>query len=243
MNGKDLKIQYRNEKGFFDEIDYQLTENGKINWRAMVDPKHLFPNKQYFERFDKEIPKSIEGLNDAQLLIKLAGIKELAQLRGYSSVTHEVVKCEVDHVAVKCRIQWIANAEDLHPIVFEDMANATIKNTSDFGTKFLETIAANRAFVRAVRNFLNIHVVGSDEIDSSNKKSEDTEEDGGTPTPHSILISLAKKGGSDSFEKFLNVLRKMYKENIYKNENTKNWKNWSDIPVKDARILISILNT
>ena len=47
------------------------------------------------------------------------------------------------------------------------MANATLNNTSSFATKFLEAIACNRAFIRCVRNFLNVHIVGDDEIDKS----------------------------------------------------------------------------
>jgi hypothetical protein len=53
-------------------------------------------------------------------LIKLAGIKELARLRGFSDITYEVVKCELDHVAVICTMVFIPNYEtDAKPIVFQ----------------------------------------------------------------------------------------------------------------------------
>jgi hypothetical protein len=248
MKGSELNnVEKRNSSGFFDNVEYAIGEKGRVNWRAMVDPKHLFPNKQWFERFDKEVPKDIEGLLDSQLLIKLSGIKELAQLRGYSKVTYEVVKCEMDHVSVKCRIEWIENSEDGTAIIFEDMANATKQNASDFGAKFLETIAANRAFVRAVRNFLNIHVTGSDEIDSSGSRKTQTdsaEDDSGVaPTPRSILISLATKRGCASFSEFQEELRKLWKAGVYKNENIKNWLDWGDIPIKEARTLIAVLSS
>ena len=142
-------------------------------------PKHLFPNKSWFEARNKAVPTSVDGLQDYQLLIKLAGIKELAKLRGFTRVHYDVIKCEIDHVSVKCEINWIPNFENpkeasdfLPPSTsFEDLANATVHNTSSFAQKFLETIAANRAFVRCVRNFLNIHIVGADEIDTSDGKS------------------------------------------------------------------------
>ncbi|SVE19519.1 uncharacterized protein METZ01_LOCUS472373, partial [marine metagenome] len=172
----------RNELGLLEGVKYEYSEDGSINWRAMVDPKHLYPNKGWFETRNQPMPYSVEGLEDNQLLIKLSGIKELAKLRGFDGVRYEVIKCEKDHVAVKCRIHWIPNFESgtyyslkqgdddyfNSRVSFEDIANATTDNTSSFAQKFLETIAANRAFVRCVRNFLNVHIVGADEIDSSN---------------------------------------------------------------------------
>ena len=157
----------RNELGLLEGVKYEYSEDGSINWRAMVDPKHLYPNKGWFETRNQPMPYSVEGLEDNQLLIKLSGIKELAKLRGFDGVRYEVIKCEKDHVAVKCRIHCIPNFESgtyyslkqgdddyfNSRVSFEDIANATIDNTSSFAQKFLETIAANRAFVRCVRNF------------------------------------------------------------------------------------------
>ena len=82
------------------------------------------------------------------------------------------MKCEEDHVAVICRVTFLPNYETgSKAVTFQDMANATLNNTSSFATKFLETIACNRAFVRCVRNFLNVHIVGDDEIDKSSNNN------------------------------------------------------------------------
>ena len=157
----------RNEAGLLEGVDYTFNDDGSVDWRAMIDPKHLYPNKGWFESRGEPMPRSPEGLADNQLLIKLSGIKELAKLRGFDAVTYDVIKCEKDHVAVKCRIHWVPNFESgtyyslkqgdddyfNSRVSFEDIANATTENTSNFAQKFLETIAANRAFVRCVRNF------------------------------------------------------------------------------------------
>jgi len=172
-----LTPQSRNAWGLIQGIDYKTNEDGSINWRAMVKPEHLFPNRGWFESRKQQMPTSIEGLADNQLLIKLSGIKELAKLRGYTSVKYDVIKCEASYVAIKCGITWISNYESEYESFYEDIANATVNNTSDFAVKFLETIAANRAFVRSVRNFLNIHIVGSDEIDASKKGTPSVFED------------------------------------------------------------------
>ena len=92
----------RSKDGLLKSVKYEYNEDGSVNWRAMVDPKYLFPNKSWFEARNKAVPTSVDGLQDYQLLIKLAGIKELAKLRGYNSVRYNVFKCEKYHVSIKC---------------------------------------------------------------------------------------------------------------------------------------------
>ena len=244
----------RDEGGLLRSVDYKFNEDGSVNWRAMVDSKHLFPNKSWFEAREKPLPRSVDGLQDNQLLIKLAGIKELAKLRGYNSVRYNVVKCEKDHVAIKCEISWVPNFEnpsqesDYLPAStqFEDVANATTENTSSFATKFLETIAANRAFVRCVRNFLNVHIVGDDEIDKSNGLPQHPETDEVEPlkklTPNGVLESLAlSKLKCVSFDGFKDKLRELWTLELYRNDNAKNWQKYDDVPAKEARLLINII--
>jgi hypothetical protein len=236
--------QQRNAWGLIEGINYINNEDGSINWRAMVKPDHLFPNKGWFETRKQVVPNNIEGLGDHQLLIKLAGIKEVAKLRGYKSVKYDIIKCESSYVAVKCGITWIPNYESQYESYYEDVANATVNNTTDFAVKFLETIAANRAFIRAVRNFLNIHIVGSDEIDSSKKGTPalfEEEAETALPSSQNMLEKTAKAHGLSSFEEFQDYLRKAWKMNVYRNEETKVWTSYSDIPAKEARILMSII--
>jgi len=239
----------RNEFGLIDGVIYAYHEDGTINWRAMVAPEHLYPNKGRFQRFNKPVPKSAEGLDDDQLLIKLAGIKELAKLRGFTEVKYEVIKCELNHVAVKCGITWIGNYEsEGKPVYFEDIANATAYNTSDFALKFLETIAVNRSFVRCVRNFLHVHIVGWDEIDSSDstESSMFVQEikEAALPSPQGSLEKMANQKGYSSFEQFkVKFLREIWKTEEYQNEDTKEWSSYSDMPSADARKLMAILRT
>jgi hypothetical protein len=239
-----LVPQSRNAWGLIENIDYKTNEDGSINWRAMVKPEHLFPNKGWFEARKQAVPNTIEGLNDTQLLIKLAGIKELAKLRGYTSVKYDVIKCEPSYVAIKCGITWIPNYESEYESYYEDVANATVNNTSDFAIKFLETIAANRAFVRTVRNFLNVHIVGSDEIDTSRKGTpaiSDEDNEVTLPSSQGMLEKTAKINGLNNFEEFQNYLRDAWRLGVYKNAEAKVWTCYNDIPAKEARILMSIL--
>jgi hypothetical protein len=236
-------IFQRDSNGLLKNIQYTFSENGSVNWRAMVKEEHLFPNKAHFERFNKPLPRTIEGLKDHQLLIKLSGIKELARLRGFNSVSFEMVKCEQSHVAVKCKISFISNYETGSEVVYEDMANATMKNCSSFAVKFLETIACNRAFVRAVRNFLNVHIVGLDEMDTSdNSTAQETPQ---SSTSFSIQSTLSKNAkdyaNCSNFDCFKEYLLELKESNIYINSDAESWLDYPDIPSKEARVLLKII--
>lgn len=237
----------RDEHGLIKNTNYIFNEDGSIDWRAMVKEEHLFPNKLWFERFNKPLPKTIEGLKDHQLLIKLSGIKELARLRGFSSCEYTTHKCDPDHVAISCKISFIPNYETNGlPIVFEDMANATVNNTSSFAKKFLETIACNRSFVRCVRNFLNIHIVGMDEMDTSdnNAESESSKSSNNSFSAQSVLEKYVKENlNCKNFECFKDFLLSLKESGKYFNKDVEEWQSFDSIPSKEARILLGIIKS
>lgn len=239
-----LKLQ-RDEYGLLRNVEYIFDENGFVSWRKMVDPKFLYPNKDWFAVRNQETPDSIEGLEDNQLLIMLGGIKELARLRGFLGVNYDLIRVADGNVSAQCRINWLPNYENPEGCVFSSTANATYDNTSGFGGKFLETIAENRSFVRAVRNFLNIHIVGADEIDKSNGKVVEVENDGpSTIIPHKALEKQAINAGFSSYEdfrqKFLNPL---VKEGVYapQTKPTSPWTGYADIPPVECRRITPLL--
>ena len=235
----------RDDNGLLENAEYIFNEDGSIDWRSMIKEEHLFPNKLWFESRKKSVPRTIEGLKDHQLLIKLSGIKELAKLRGFSDVSYNILKCEQDHVAVTCAISFMPNYETGGQVVhFEDMANATLNNTSSFATKFLETIACNRAFVRAVRNFLNVHIVGDDEIDKSEVQSPSTITKSSSLSPQGILKNVCIESGHKSFDEFMDVLRTWHTTGTYimpDNVDPKTWSDFEDIPAKQAREFLKLI--
>lgn len=236
----------RDNNGLLKNIQYVFNEDGSVNWRAMIKDEHLFPNKSWFELRKKDVPRSIQGLADHQLLIKLSGIKELARLRGFSNLSYKIEKCEETHVAVSCNIEFISNYEtDSKPVAFQDMANATIENTNSFAKKFLETIACNRAFVRCVRNFLNVHIVGDDEIDKSDSKPMNNSSSSDLSPASFLKKELKEKHGVSSYEEFLPILRDLHKSKLVSISTSviKDWKDFSDISAKDCRVLLGAIKS
>ena len=244
-------IYKRNDDGLLQNVDYKFNEDGSVNWRAMIKPEFLYPNKDWFSLRNKAVPSSVDGLDDKQLLIMLGGIKELAKLRGFVAVDFDVQNVSDNYVTAKCTILWSNNYETAGDFTstYTDFANASEANTDDFCIKFLETIACNRAFVRCVRNYLNVHIVGADEIDKSKGADNSTtveSSDNLSPviTPSALLEKILRdKHSVSSFESFKEILRELWKSEKYRNEEAKEWKSFDDISAKEAKKLIITLKS
>ena len=236
----------RNEFGLLENVEYQFNEDSSVNWRAMIPEEFLYANPERFK--NTEVPTSTEGLKDNELLILLGGIKYLAKLRGFYKVEFDVEQYSKNYVAAKCRIGWLPNYETGSKVVYEEYANATSENTNDFCLKFLETIDFNIAFVRCVLNFLNINIVGVDELDNSRGFAKphvnEEEEPNAMLSPQSNLEQAVANKYAVDFEEFKSKqLREFWQDNHYRNPETVNWKSFSDIPAKEARKLLEFIKT
>ena len=209
----------RNQYGLLENasINYTYHDDGSIDWRAMVKPQYLVPNRQKTQETD------VTKLEDRDLLILLGGIKELAQIRGYTSVEYKVVAASDNYFATSCKIKWIPNYEtDGKEIIFEALADATINNTKSFARFFLAAIAENRAFVRCVRNFLKINIVSQEELGDAKLLDEGPSQENPT-SPHTLLEKVMK----DKSINFETLKKKLIKENI---ENADKFNSILDIP-------------
>jgi len=205
----------RDDNGLINGVNYIFNEDGMIDWRAMVRPEHLVPNR------DRTSETDVTKLKDSELIILLAGIKELAQIRGYTDVDYVVTSPSPDYVAATCRISWIPNYEtEDNTVTFSSIGDASPNNTKSFAKYFLGPIAENRAFVRCVRNFLKINIVSQEEL--GNAKMAETSTETAT-TPQNILGEIMKDKGI-SFDA---VKNKLVKENY---DDVENIRSIVDIP-------------
>ncbi len=211
----------RNEDGLLPFLNYERNADGSVNWRKMIKPEFLVVNKQNFERRKQEAPKTIEGVDDKDLLILLGGIKDLARLRGYSRVQHQAMVSLPSYCSIRTTITWIPNFETGGEAVsFDSLADASAQNTQGFAKLYLAAIAENRGFVRAVRNFLGINIIGQDEVGATGEEDEDS---GSNGKPVKFLEDLLSRNGI-KFESFKN---RMIQKKV---KGAEDWESVASVP-------------
>lgn len=205
-----LKRIVRNNDGLINDLAYPFDENGRIIWRKLIKNEHLVANK------DKTQETDVTKLDDKDILLLLSGFKELADIRGFNSINYEIINASPEFCAARCIISWIPSYEsEGRTVVFESTADATFNNTSPIGSKYyLTTTAENRAFVRCVRNFLRIPILGRDEISfGGNNKPESSS----SPNRQvRLLDELMEK----KHIKWEHIVDKLKKEGTWKEEFT-----------------------
>ena len=219
----------RNEHGLLEGIKYSYQDDGLIDWRKMVKNEHIVPNR------DNTSETDVAKLKDKDLIILLAGLKDVAQMRGIKSVKYDIVTASPEYVCMKCGITWAGNYEtEGEDVYFEGTADAGLNNTEGFGQIYLAAIAENRAFCRAVRNFLKINIVAKEEIAPNKGKQASTtkvttpsamfsSQSSVSMSPDSFLLTILKENNI-TFEQ---VRNKLIEEN---NTDAKKWSSVKDIP-------------
>lgn len=162
----------RDEFGLFPHVQYKRFPDGRIDWKKMFLPEHLYLRKDRKTQIEAKYNKPFEeidvvqdGVSDEFLLSTLAGSRYLLWLRGYNSFYYNIHTASPDYAAVSCTINFIPD-ESGAAHSYSDVGHACPQSV--IGDKiyktFLLEIASNRAFVRTLRSFLNISIVSKEEI-------------------------------------------------------------------------------
>lgn len=223
----------RDENNLIKGLDYEFDNDGQIIWRRLIKNEHLVPNK------DRTTITDVRALEDKDILVLLSGFKYLADLHGFTKVSYKFTSSMPEFVSCVCRIDFIPSYHtEMRQISFESCADASYNNTQSIGGKyFLTTTAENRAFVRCVRNFLRIPILGKDEI-SFGVKPEEPQEPTNPSNPKTILNKkLSEKGfGTGDFEKLKAKLVEIG-DNSFSEYTT-----YKDVPSSRYFELIGLLN-
>lgn len=241
-----LNAWKRNGYGLLENVDYKFKADQSVDWRALIAPEFIVPNREVFMRrgidvskmTKPDVAKLVSESEDKDLLILLAGFKELASIRGVSNVLFSSSSSE-SFAFAQCRISFIGNYETGgQPIEFASTADAHPNNTSGFGKAFLTTISENRAFSRCVRNALKIFILGMDELGAQGSAVEEAPSTNSSTSPHGILEAMLKAKNS-TFERLKNSL-------IVKSqaEEYKKWAvadKWTTLNDLDPRMVYEII--
>lgn len=160
------------ERGLLRGVHYVYLPNGAINWRAMIEPQFLAVKKENEEflaaQHGTTNMASIDRaqIPDHMLLVLLGGWKRLLWLRGYTSLTNPCTFVTPEKAVATCTITFAPTYETrMQAVTYSWTASASYANTSgEIAQSFLEATACNRAFSLCLRGFLNIGIVGKDEM-------------------------------------------------------------------------------
>lgn len=169
--------------------------DGKVNWREIVSPENVLLNRfRLAEKgidtavLEEEKIKELKAI-DENVTISLAGFREIAERKGYSSLSYVLEQRTHDLVVVKCKIKWAPSEDNPEGVENEGFGNSQTSNTSEKYFVFAEAIAENRAFTRTVRASINLptFIVGDDEL-NQNDKPEIKAQSG--PDPQAMFVSV-----------------------------------------------------
>ena len=134
--------------------------------------------------------------------------------------------------ATICEILWTQNFEtDFQPASTQEQASANANTTKGKFQHYLEPISANRAFVRNVKSFLCINILGESEISESggyDPLHDDAIEESGSSNagPEAALNTFLSRIGR-TFDEVMTSLIESGGEHW---EEAKKWKNIGDVP-------------
>lgn len=207
----------RDPNGLFKHIQYAFTPEGRVDWKKMLLPEHIYIKPDAKAEVEAKYGKSVseldpiaDSIEDRYLISTLAGARYLAWLRGVISVETIIHESNPGYASATCRLRCIPMYDSIYT-EYCDSANAHIDNTDKFMKLFFVEAAVNRAFVRAVRGLLNISIVSKEEI-SYAKPTEDKAAASDTrpsKAPSNIATSVKKALKRLGYAKFDHAKEKL----------------------------------
>jgi len=148
-----------------------------VDWRALISKRYLILSQNAFAKIgididalsQEEADKLKETADPKQIFISLGGFRELAEKRGISEVRYDMIFRDSDLAVYRCTIHFEPNEENPNGVIYCGVGGASPLNTEPNFVKYLDSIAENRAFIRAVRNYFRIESLGQEEVEPEQK--------------------------------------------------------------------------
>lgn len=227
VNVEDLKHSVAR-----DSSSAQDQSSNNIDWRSRIKPEFIVLNREKKDRLEKITGKPFGEIDpqtvpDDYKLILLGGFRSVAEEKGFESAVADIITDTREYVTVKYTIKWSDG------VTSTGFGNSHLGNTDSFMSNFLVTSAENRAFVRCVRNYLKIPIMGKDEIDPEASEKPQPQKAFAGISPINILKSKLDEKGR-TFEQF-----QLWYAGINPAANT--WMSYSDIPVSEVHTILAKL--
>lgn len=187
----------RDEDGLIVGFPYRYTKEGRVDYLACIDRRHLFVIDSKKDAVAKAQGKPIDEcdlsqVNPRWLRVRKAGWRQLLNIRGYRALTYHSVQTSDSKATVVCEIELIGNYEtDGYPLIASGMASACTHSMDRQMLPYLETFAENRARARAVQEALNIEIMSEDEVDAEALRGVKADDNASTDTTPSRAASAA----------------------------------------------------
>lgn len=253
----------RDANGLIAGYPYKFTPDGRVDYRAMVDRKHIFVIRDREDAVVKAQGKPISEcdlslVKEQWLRIRQGGFTQLLNLRGYTSLRYHSLSSAEGKSATICEIEFIGNYEtDNKPLICSAIASASVASMDKNFLPYLESFAENRSFARCVKRALQIGILSEDEIDAEAfrgvKGEDDKVSDSLTPSvsaaPFNTLQQIcAARKVPVLFETLKtraiehNKALTSERENERIKSDPSTWTDWSSIQPADAWLLIGKFN-
>ena len=241
---EDIKISSvrDSETNLLPSVKYIYDKYGFIDYKSLISPEYFVLNRwNYAKRgididtlSEEQRAEELSKAKEEDLLILLRGFKDIARVRGYTSMKSDLLHYSAVEAVVKVTIDWLPNIET----GFEKLSVSCIKAASsnepsihqDF-VHYLAAIAENRAFVTVVRNSLNIPIIGRDEIIDKKVELKVT-----SPKPNKFLEEFCQKKGI-GFKTVISFIDENQLEEI-----DPNWNDFDKLPNALSGTLLHLLS-
>lgn len=169
-----IKPMERDVNGLVVGLKYEYKDNGLIDWEKMFNPEYcVYPNGDFSK----------------PPLLKVDGLRELAEIRGVES---KEVDFQVVGEMVVCRVtvKYIPNKENPNGRVWSAMADACSGNIGGNFKKYLSAMAETRATGRCHKEALGIRLCTFEECDENDIKDPSQ---GTAPVTDVILAAIKRQ--------------------------------------------------
>lgn len=223
-----------------------------FDWKSLIPAKYIEINNAWYSQnginprdaTEEQKEELKERAGEENLIIKLAGFKHLAHLRGIKKIRYEVREITPDHFGAVCDLTLSechvtdknGNINYYPECKIAGVANATTLNTSYPFSMYLESMAENRSFIRAVKTAFNINILGAEELQIQGPATAPLLDDSeGTMTPQDSLQELLGREGNT----FADLKEGLRKKSWPGHES---WNDFADVPAVDCFSIIQTIN-